>query len=102
RRDALKQGVTPVYKPLPAERLYLAEQEWKRRLDGSALARLTPFAVPEKNAIEDGARERMSHVLADHKLPNLTQVSDWSTALALPKTSVALVVLGIESGFETD
>ena len=146
RRDALKQGVTPVYKPLPAERLYLAEQEWKTRLDGSALARLTPFAVPDENAIEvgargghnfaaeraepganvfeavsthvlalqatgkrvaialwsDGARERMSHVLADHKLHNLTPVSNWSTALALPKTSVALAVLGIESGFETD
>ena len=146
RRDALKQGVTPVYKPLSAERLYLGEQEWKTRLDGSALARLTPFAVPEENAIEvgargghnfaaeraepganvfeavsthvlalqaagkrvaiglwsDGARERMSHVLADHKLHNLTPVSNWSAALALPKTSVALAVLGIESGFETD
>ena len=146
RRDALKQGMTPVYKPLPAERLYLGEQEWKVCLDGSALARLTPFAVPEQNAIEvgartghnftaeraepganvfqavsahvsalraagkrvaialwsDGARERMSHVLADHRLRNLTPVSDWSAVLALPKTSIALAVLGIESGFETD
>ena len=58
RRDALKQGVTPVYKPLPPERLYLGEQEWKERLDGSALARLTPFAVPEENAIDVGARRR--------------------------------------------
>src|SRR4029079_9522460 len=31
-----------------------------------------------------------------------TAVSDWSAALALPKTSVALAVLGLESGFETD
>jgi transcription-repair coupling factor (superfamily II helicase) len=146
RRDALKQGVTPVYKPLPAERLYLGEKEWKSRLDESALARLTPFAVPEDDAIavgaraghnftaeraepganvfeavsthvlalqaagkrvaialwSEGARERMSHVLADHRLHNLTPVSDWGSALALPKTSVALAVLGIESGFETD
>jgi transcription-repair coupling factor (superfamily II helicase) len=146
RRDALKQGVTPVYKPLPTDRLYLGEQEWKSRLDDSALARLTPFAVPEPNVIDvgartghnfaaeraepganvfeavsthvlglqgagkrvaialwsEGARERMSHVLADHKLHNLTPVTDWSAVLALPKTSVALAVLGIESGFETD
>jgi transcription-repair coupling factor (superfamily II helicase) len=146
RRDALKQGVTPVYKPLPAERLYLGEEEWKSRLDESALARLTPFAVPEEDAIavgaraghnftaeraepganvfeavsthvlalqtagkrvvialwSEGARERMSHVLADHRLHNLTPVSDWGSALALPRTSVALAVLGIESGFETD
>jgi transcription-repair coupling factor (superfamily II helicase) len=146
RRDAFRRGVTPVYKPLPTQGLYLGEEEWKARLDASALARLTPFAVPEDNATEvgaraghnftaeraepganvfeavsshvlalqaagkrvaialwsEGARERMSHVLADHRLHNLTPVSDWRAALALPKTSVALAVLGIESGFETD
>src|SRR6185369_7972007 len=146
RQDALKQGMTPVYKPLPPDRLYLGEQEWHARLSGSSLARLTPFAVPEETAVEvgartghnftaeraepganvfeavsahvltlqaagkrvaialwsEGARERMSHVLADHKLHNLTPVSNWSAALALPLTSVALAVLGIESGFETE
>ena len=50
----------------------------------------------------EGARERMSHVLADHKLLNLTPVGSWPQALALPKYAVALAVLGIESGFETD
>ncbi|MFI4972170.1 MAG: transcription-repair coupling factor, partial [Hyphomicrobiales bacterium] len=49
----------------------------------------------------EGARERMSHVLADHKLLNLTLVGSWPQALALPKPAVALAVLGIESGFET-
>src|SRR5471032_3221824 len=44
----------------------------------------------------------MSHVLADHKLHNLTPVASWPQALALPKSTVALAVLGIESGFETD
>jgi transcription-repair coupling factor (superfamily II helicase) len=146
RRDALKQGVTPPYKPLPAERLYLGEGEWKERLSTEALVRLTPFAVPEASAFDvgarqghnfaaeraepnanvfealtahvlalqaagkrvtialwsEGARERMSHVLADHKLHNLTPVADWSQALAMPKPTVALGVLGIESGFETD
>ncbi|HEX3163679.1 MAG TPA: transcription-repair coupling factor [Pseudolabrys sp.] len=146
REDALKQGVTPPYKPLPTERLYLGESEWKERLETSAIARLTPFAVPDSGAIDiqarqgrnfsaeraepganvfeavtthvlalqaagkrvsvalwsEGARDRMGHVLADHKLHNLTPVGSWPQALALPKTTVALAVLGIESGFETE
>ena len=146
RRDALKQGATPPYKPLPPERLYLDEAEWKGRLETSSLARLTPFAVPETNALDvgarsgrnfaaeraepganvfeavgahvlalqaagkrvaialwsEGARDRMSHVLADHKLHNLTPVESWPQTLAVPKTTVALAVLGIESGFETE
>jgi transcription-repair coupling factor (superfamily II helicase) len=146
RREALKDGVTPFYKPLPPARLYLAETEWKERLGASAMARLTPFAVPEARDVLDvgaraghnfaaeraapganvfeavtqhvlalqasgkrvavalwseGARERMSHVLADHKLLNLTLVGSWPQALALPRPAVALAVLGIESGFET-
>jgi transcription-repair coupling factor (superfamily II helicase) len=145
RREALKQGVMPSYKPLPRGRLYLSEVEWKERLKTSALARLTPFAVPEAGVLDvgarqgrnfaaeraepnanvfeavsahvlalqaagkrvavalwsEGARDRMIHVLADHKLHNLTSVADWPQALALPKPTVALAVLGIESGFET-
>ena len=50
----------------------------------------------------EGARERMSHVLADHRLQNLTTVGSWAQTLSLPKHTVALAVLGIESGFETD
>ena len=106
------------YKPLPPDRLYLAEAEWRERLDGARLVRLTPFAAPEGTASvldagtrqgrnfapertqpdanvfeavkahvdalqsagkrvvfalwSDGARDRMSHVLADHKILNLT------------------------------
>jgi transcription-repair coupling factor (superfamily II helicase) len=146
RREALKDSVTPPYKPLPPARLYLAEAEWKGRLDTAVLAKLTPFAVPDVRHVIDvgaraghnfaaeraapganvfeavtqhvltlqaggkrvavalwseGARDRMSHVLADHKLFNLTSVSSWAQALALPKPAVALAVLGIESGFET-
>ena len=119
RREALKQGVSPPYKPLPPARLYLAEKEWKEQLGIAALAALTPFAVPDAPRVIDvgaraghnfateraepganvfealskhvlaqqasgkrvaialwseGARERMSHVLADHKLHNLTNV----------------------------
>jgi transcription-repair coupling factor (superfamily II helicase) len=147
RADALKQGVTPSYKPLPTDRLYLAEDEWKAKLDAAARAKLTPFAVPEARDVIDigaraghnfaaernepganvftavakhvmarqedgkrvaialwseGARDRMSHVLADHKLVNLTPVRSWPDVLALPKHAIALAVLGIEAGFETD
>ena len=147
RQEALKQGVNPPYKPLPPTGLYLGESEWKKRLGALALAKLSPFAVPDaKDAIDvgargghnfaaeraapnanvfeavsahvlslqsagkrvavalwsEGARERMSHVLADHGLHNLNLVGSWPQALALPKPAVALAVLGIEFGFETD
>ena len=146
RCDALKQGMTPPYKPLPPDRLYLAEDEWRSWLDAAAMAKLTPFAVPDATNVIDigahaghnfsteradpnanvfeavskhvlalqakgkrvavalwseGARERMSHVLADHRLHNLHAVASWPQALTLPKHTVALGVLGIESGFET-
>jgi len=147
RRQALSEGVTPPYKPLPPDRLYLSENEWRGRLQTGALAKLTPFAVPQTEGVIDigaragrnfaaeraepganvfeavsrhvldlkaagkrvafalwseGARERMSHVLADHRLHNLNPIDSWPQALALPKPAMALAVLGIESGFETE
>src|SRR5437899_11131616 len=48
RREALEHpGGGAVYKPLPPDRLYLTEDEWTGGLDQAALARLTPFAMPE-------------------------------------------------------
>jgi transcription-repair coupling factor (superfamily II helicase) len=147
RKQALSEGVTPPYKPLPPDRLYLGEEEWAKRLEAEPHARITPFAVPEAEGVIDvgaragrnfaaeraepganvfevvtehvlslqgkgkqvaialwseGARERMSHVLADHRLHNLTSVVSWPQAAGLPKHAVALAVLGIESGFETE
>jgi len=58
RKDALEQaGGGAPYKPLPPDRLYLAEAEWRARLQESALARLSPFAAAEGAAdtIEIGA-----------------------------------------------
>jgi transcription-repair coupling factor (superfamily II helicase) len=146
RKQALSEGVTPLYKPLPPDRLYLSEKEWRDRLETERLAKLTPFAVPDSGNVIDigaragrnfaaeraepganvfeavgkhalalqadgkrvaialwseGARERMSHVLADHRLHNLTPVGSWPQAQELPKPAIALAVLGIESGFET-
>ncbi len=146
RKQALSEGATPPYKPLPPERLYLSESEWRERLEAERLAKLTPFAVPDAEDVIDigaragrnfaaeraepganvfeavgkhvlalqaagkrvvialwseGARERMSHVLADHGLHNLTPVGSWPQAQGLPKPAIALAVLGLESGFET-
>src|SRR5271155_2500724 len=47
RKEAMDQdGAGAPYKPLPPDRLYLAEGEWRERLDSAALARLSPFAAP--------------------------------------------------------
>jgi transcription-repair coupling factor (superfamily II helicase) len=146
RREPLDKSGTP-YRPLPPDRLYLSEKEWKKRLGEIPLAQVTPFAVPDggRAAIDigtrqghnftaeraepnanvfdalarhvhglqaadkrvvialwsEGARERMSHVLADHKLPNLREVRSWPDVASLPKPDIALAVLGLESGFET-
>jgi transcription-repair coupling factor (superfamily II helicase) len=59
RKDALDQaGAGAPYKPLPPDRLYVAEAEWRERLDRAALARLSPFSVAEGAAetVEIGAR----------------------------------------------
>ncbi|HEY2534970.1 MAG TPA: transcription-repair coupling factor [Xanthobacteraceae bacterium] len=147
RREPLDQAGGAPYKPLPPDRLYLAEAEWRARLDRAALARLTPFAAAAgtadtieigtrpghnfaaerseagKNVFEaltrhvqslqaagkralialwsEGSRERLAHVLAEHGLANIAPVASWQQALALPRHEIALVVLGIEAGFET-
>ena len=58
RRSAWRRSTTPTtraraayleapgradYKPLPPDRLYLSEEEWKERLGGATVARLTPL-----------------------------------------------------------
>ncbi len=57
RRQPLDQsGASAPYKPLPPDRLYLAETEWQERLKQSVLARLSPFSAPDgANEIEIGA-----------------------------------------------
>jgi transcription-repair coupling factor (superfamily II helicase) len=48
----------------------------------------------------EGSSERMGGVLADHGIAALKRVSDWDEAMALHESAVALVVLGLEHGFE--
>jgi transcription-repair coupling factor (superfamily II helicase) len=58
RKETVDQaGGGAPYKPLPPDRLYLAEDEWRGRIEKSAVARLTPFSTPEQGAdiIEIGA-----------------------------------------------
>ncbi|QUS40053.1 transcription-repair coupling factor [Tardiphaga alba] len=60
RKDAMGMaGGGAIYKPLPPDRLYLSEDEWKQRLRERAVARLSPFAVPEGTAdtVDAGARQ---------------------------------------------
>lgn len=148
RKQALAEDDGPPYKPLPPDRLYLTETEWRERLATTSVARLTPFAVPEGDAAtidvgartgrnfaaeradqnanvfdaltkhvqglqaadkrvvvalwSDGSRERMRHVLADHGLHNLSNVGSWPDVHKLAKPEVALAVLGLEAGFETE
>jgi transcription-repair coupling factor (superfamily II helicase) len=145
RRQPLDTAGGVPYRPLPPDRLYLTADEFRERREAGALVRLTPFAVPEADAIDtglhqgrnfsperaqpnanvfdavrdhvaamheagkrvvvalwsEGARERMSHVLADHKIPNLKNVGGWKDALALAPRDVALAVIGLEAGFES-
>jgi transcription-repair coupling factor (superfamily II helicase) len=147
RAEALKDGMTPAYKPMPPDRLYLTDEEWTEQLGQLAVATLSPFDVPPANDVIDigarpghnfvtertepganvfeavarhvnalqgdgkrvvialwseGARERMAHVLADHKLVNLKSVGSWQQVLASPRHEISLAVLGIDAGFVTD
>jgi transcription-repair coupling factor (superfamily II helicase) len=53
RKEAFDAGQSPLYKPLPPERLYLTEKEWKRALQDLSVARVTPFAVPDSGRVFD-------------------------------------------------
>src|SRR5205823_2472550 len=56
RKEPLDSAAPP-YHPLPPDRLYLAEREWRGRLDDGAVARLTPFSQPDASSrtVEIGA-----------------------------------------------
>lgn len=53
-------------------------------------------------AWSEGSRERMSHVLEEHGIGPAVACATWDEAMAAPARSVPLVILGVETGFETD
>ena len=61
RRMALgKTGEGVPYKPLPPDRLYIAPEDWRRRLDEAPLARFTPFSVlagPGRDVMDCGGKQ---------------------------------------------
>jgi transcription-repair coupling factor (superfamily II helicase) len=71
RKEALDQtGAGAPYKPLPPDRLYLAEAEWRERLEDVALARLTPFAAPEAADTIEIAAHAGHNFSAERSEPN--------------------------------
>ncbi len=49
-----------------------------------------------------GARERLQGVLKDHGVENIAPTDDWASVLSSNPAMVHLLVLGLETGFETD
>ncbi len=49
----------------------------------------------------EGSAERMRSVLADHDVPGLKMAGSWSDVATGDRARVPVVVLGLESGFET-
>ena len=72
----------------------------------AAVAHIRDLQAGKKRVIvaawSDGARDRLSHVLADHGLKPLKPVETLGAALALAPGETALAVWGLESGFETE
>ena len=50
----------------------------------------------------EGARDRLSHVLGDHGIGNVLIADTWSDVNSVSRNTVSLIVLGLETGFETD
>ncbi len=53
RKEALDAGQSPLYKPLPPDRLYLTGKEWSKELQEAAIGRITAFAVPDSGRVYD-------------------------------------------------
>jgi transcription-repair coupling factor (superfamily II helicase) len=53
RKEALDAGQSPLYKPLPPDQLYLTEKEWRQQLAELAVARVSPFAIPDSGRVYD-------------------------------------------------
>jgi transcription-repair coupling factor (superfamily II helicase) len=71
RREVPASAGGAPYKPLPPDRLYFSETQWKERLNESALVRVTPFAVPEsQSAVVDCDTKQGHNFAAERAEPN--------------------------------
>ncbi len=51
-------GQAPIYKPVPPDRLYLLDEEWRTTTGGRRIAAFTPFQVPPGDNVADaGGRQ---------------------------------------------
>ena len=50
----------------------------------------------------EGSRDRLAGVLADHGVEDVASPGDWAATQALSQAATALVVLGLDHGFESD
>ncbi len=71
---------------------------------GAAIEHVRSLQASGKRVIlaawSDGSRERLAHILADHGFTAAAPVSSLVQALALPPSTLALAVIGVEQGFE--
>src|SRR5882757_8642226 len=77
--EARKEPIVPdsvPYKPLPPDRLYLPDAEWNERLNTAALARLTPFAVPEGGVAHVDVGTHQGRSFAAERTDNAAGVFD--------------------------
>jgi transcription-repair coupling factor (superfamily II helicase) len=100
RKDAMDQaGGGAPYKPLPPDRLYLTETEWRARLDRTALTRLSPFAVPDQatDTIDIGAHAGYNFS-AERSEPNTNVFDAVKTHVEGLQASGKRVVIAMWSG----
>ena len=88
------------YKPLPPTRLYLSEDQWKERLAGQPLARLTPFeAQPGASDVVDCAG-RVGRNFAPERQNESANVFDAAVAhmRSLRERGLNVIVAGWSDG----
>jgi transcription-repair coupling factor (superfamily II helicase) len=132
------------YKPLPPDRLYLTEADWRAALRPLAVGAFSASPAPDgPDRVDEGGRpghefaearvrpdinlfdavrdhfaklvaagsrvvvtaysagscDRLKGLLRDHGVTDVALPDGWEAAVALPPTTVALAVLGLERGF---
>ena len=75
RREPL-EAAGAVYHPLPPDRLYLPGTEWRARIEAAAVARLSPFGVPEGQGTVIDAGTRQGRNFAPERAQPETNVFD--------------------------